>query len=93
MIYKVKITRTVGDVSVTYEIETEDRSFVESFIAKDKEEDENEVQSIPKLEDLIKKWKNKDPSEWKPWPVGGIDYWLNQPKSQQILEVRCGFGK
>lgn len=84
MIYKVKITRTVGDVSVTYEIETEDRSFVESFIAKDKQEDEKEVQCIPKLEDLIKDLKNKDSSEWKPWSFGGIEYWLNQPKSQVI---------
>ena len=31
MIYKVKITRTIGDVSVTYELETEDKSFVEFF--------------------------------------------------------------
>lgn len=54
MIYKVKITRIVGDVSVTYEIETEDKSFVESFIAKDREEPQVEVESKSKLEDLIK---------------------------------------
>lgn len=88
MIYKVKITRIVGDVSVTYEIETEDKSFVESFIAKDREEPEVEIESKSKLEDLIKELKTKDSSDWKPWPFGGIEYWLNQPKSETN-----GFGK
>ncbi|QQV91913.1 hypothetical protein vBKpMFBKp34_246 [Klebsiella phage vB_KpM_FBKp34] len=88
MIYKVKITRIVGDVSVTYEIETEDKSFAESFIAKDKEESQTESESKSKLEDLVKELKTKDSSDWKPWPFGGIECWLNQPKSETN-----GFGK
>lgn len=81
MIYKVKITRTNSNVSIIYEIETEDKSFIESFIAKDRE-DQIEVQSKSKLEDLIKELKNKDSSESKPWSFGGIEYWLRQPTSE-----------
>ncbi|HBT0444823.1 TPA: hypothetical protein MA058_003479 [Klebsiella pneumoniae] len=88
MIYKVKITRIVGDVSVTYEIETEDKSFAESFIAKDKEESQTESESKSKLEDLVKELTTKDSSDWKPRPFGGIEYWLNQPTS-----AINGFGK
>lgn len=88
MIYKVKITRIVGDVSVTYEIETEDKSFAESFIAKNKEENQIEVESKSKLEDLIKDLKTKDFPKRRPSPFYGVEYWLNQPKSETN-----GFGK
>lgn len=89
MIYKVKITRLIGDISITYEIETEDKSFVESFIAKDREEDKVEVESKVELEEIIKELRKREnpiykPTEWKPGSFGGIEYWLNQPKSQVI---------
>lgn len=77
MRYKVRITRIVGDISVTYEVETEDKSFIESFIAKDREKDKVEVESKVELEELIKELQKREtstykPIEWELCPFGEI---------------------